>query len=459
MKSDRVKVFFNPKNVAVIGANRAPNKVGHTIFRNMMESFKGNVYPVNPNAEELLGRKAFKSVLNIPGKIDMAIIAVPATIVPKVMEECGKKRVKGVIVISSGFGEIGNTKQENKLKEIAKKHKMSLIGPNCLGVFDPYTGVDTLFLSKYKLSRPDEGKISFISQSGALGASVLDWMADEGLGFSKFISYGNAADIDDAELLEFVGNDSKTKVIVMYLEGTKNGKRLMEVAKQVTKKKPIIIIKSGRTENGSKAVSSHTGSLAGGDNVYDAVFKQVGMIRAKSVMEAMDYAKAFVEQPLPKGKNVLIITNGGGSGVMATDCVIQQGLELPEINNKNALILASKLPPYAAVHNPLDLVGDADTRRYQYALEFAEKTDNIDAVLCIVLFQTANLDPDVVDTITEFSNLNKKPIMVCALGGDYTKVNTRSLEKAGIPCHKSVSSSAKTLAAMYKYSKYRGKIS
>ncbi|RLG21387.1 CoA-binding protein [Candidatus Micrarchaeota archaeon] len=454
MKSEKMRFFFKPKRVAVIGVNRESNKIGHTVFRNMIESFKGDVFPVNPNADEILGHKVYRNVQEIPYRIDLAIITVPANLVPEVLKDCGRKGVKAVVVISSGFGEIGEKRLENRLLSIAKKYKIYIMGPNCIGIYDSSSGIDTLFLPRYKLRRPEKGNIAFITQSGAIGGAVLDWMAYEGLGFSKFVSYGNAVDVNEADILEYLENDPDTKVIVMYIEGTKNGRRLMEIAKRVSKKKVIIAIKAGRTKEGLKAVVSHTASLGGEDRVYEAAFKQSGIIRANTITEAINFAKAFVEQPLPKGNRVLIITNGGGLGVMATDAVIRNGLELSKIEKKNAVALASKLPHYAAINNPLDIVGDADSKRYSYALEYAEKSDDVDVVLCIALMQAVSLDADIIGVLGEFNKKKKKPLLVCTLGGEYTKVTTRTLQKMGIPCYKTPTEVVKTISVMNQYAEF-----
>ena len=441
--------FFNAKSIAVIGASRKKGKIGFTVFKNFLEAGK-KVYPVNPKAREILGVTAYENVLQVPGKIDLAVVVTPAKFVLKVLKQCIEKKVKSAIIISSGFGEIGNKALEEELKKLSKK--IRIIGPNCLGVFDNYSKVDTLFLPPEKLGRPRKGSISFISQSGAVGSVILDWMASEGYGVNKFISYGNAVDVDETDLLEYLSEDKKTKVICMYLEGVKEGKKFMSVAKKVTKKKPVIVIKGGRTEAGVKAVSSHTGSLAGDDAVYDAVFKQTGVIRPRHLIEMFDFAKVLSEQPLPKKENVLIITNGGGFGVLATDQVGLKKMKLAELTEKSKREISKVLPSYAKVHNPLDLVGDADDSRFKKALEVAEKDKNVNAILLILLFQTAPITEKVVDYVIEFNKKKTKPLVLCSAGGDYVKKLVKKLEENDVPVFDTPAKAVDALNALIQYS-------
>ncbi len=450
----KMNLFFNPKTIAVIGASRKKGKIGYTVLKNFVEAGK-KVYPVNPKANEILGKKAYSSVLDVPGKIDLAVITVPAKFVLTVLDECIEKKVPSAVIITSGFGEIGNKQAEEELKKRSKK--ISIIGPNCLGVFDNYSKIDTLFLPPEKLGRPRQGSISFISQSGAVGSVVLDWMASEGYGFNKFVSYGNAVDVNETDLLEYLGEDKKTKVICMYLEGVKEGRKFMKTAKKVTKKKPVIVIKGGRTKAGSKAVSSHTGSLAGDDKVYDAVFKQIGVMRPRHLIEMFDFAKVLSEQPLPKGDKVLIITNGGGFGVLATDQVGLKKMKLAELTEKSKKEISKILPSYAKVHNPLDLVGDADDERFKKALEVAGKDKNVDAILLILLFQTAPITSKVVDYVIEFNKKKTKPLVVCSAGGNYVKELSKKLEENNVPVFDTPAKAVDSLNALIQYSEIKKK--
>ncbi|MEM3615486.1 MAG: CoA-binding protein, partial [Candidatus Methanomethylicia archaeon] len=328
-----VDVFFNPKGVAIIGAARETYKPGHVILRNFLENmingtFKGELYAVNPNAEKILGLKCYKSVRNIDGPLDLSVIAVPAKIVPQTLEECGETNIKGTIIISSGFKEVGNHELEEEIKRIAKRHGIRIIGPNCIGIYDAHTGVDTIFLQQTKTiggspilatPRPKPGPISIITQSGAIGAAILDYMSGVEMGVSKFISYGNKADVDEVELIEYLRNDEKTKVIVLYIESIERGSEFIEVARKTSLKKPIITIKAGRSEGGMRAAASHTGALAGSYKIYEAAFKQSGVILTQSLEELMDCAKALAYQPPAPEGNIAIVTDGGGAGIMTVD--------------------------------------------------------------------------------------------------------------------------------------------
>lgn len=447
------KAIFEPKSVAIIGASREPSKIGHAILANFIDGgFEGDIYPINPNVDEILGLKVYKSVKELKGKVDLVVVAVPAQIVPQVMKEAGEAGVKGAIIITGGFSEIGKKDLENEVERIIKKYEIATVGVNCLGIFDPVSRVDTLFLPYYKLERPRSGGIGFITQSGAIGSAVLDWAAKEGFGVSKFISYGNATDLDEVDFLEYLGKDKKTKVIVMYLEGVKKGKKFMEVAKKVTKKKPIVVIKAGKTEKGARAVQSHTGALAGSAEVYSAVFKQCNIVEVETIEELFDLARAFDNLPLPKGKRTQIITNGGGMGVLCADALIENNLELAEMSDEIKNKLKEKFPPHVVVSNPMDLIGDADIGRYELALDAAVEDKNVDAIIVVVLYQTVGIQSGVVDIILKATNKSDKPILVVSSGGAYTETHMRMLEVSGVPAYSSVSRAVKTLEKMWEYS-------
>jgi len=444
--------FFSPKTVAVIGASRNPKKVGHVIFRNFFEGkFPGRVYPVNPSAKEILGKQCYPNILKIKEKLDMAIITIPAPMVPKALEECGKKKIPAAIIISAGFSEIGNTTLENKLKQIAKKHKIRLLGTNCLGVFDPSTGVDTLFLPRFKLERPKQGNIAFISQSGATLSVIMDFMGMKNYKVSKCISYGNATDIDEADLIEYLASDPATKVICVYFEGVREGRKFFNVAKKISGKKPIIALKGGTTPGGSNATLSHTGSLAGESRIYDAAFKQAGIIKAGDLEQIFDFARVFSTQPVPKGPRVQIITDGGGYGVLAADWINKNNLQLAQMNSKTLAALKKKLPPRVVLKNPIDLTGDADTERYRLAIRTALKDPGVDMLAIILLFQVPTLTGDVIGVITE--SHGKKPIVVISGGGKYTEALKKPLEDLGIPTFSYPEHAIASLRALYEYSK------
>ncbi|MFC2174604.1 acetate--CoA ligase family protein [archaeon] len=453
-----LKHVFNPGSIAMVGASATPGKIGHVILQGIIKGFDGPIYPVNPHEKEILGLQCHPNVSAIPKKVGLAVIAVPAKLVPQVMADCGKKGVKAAIIISGGFSEVGKSELEEKVRRIADKHGISVIGPNCLGVFDSVTKVDTLFNPRYKMERPRPGGISFITQSGAVGAVVMDWAGAEGFGVSKFISYGNALNIDEVDLLDYLGKDDATKVICMYLEGTKRGKEFIKAAKRVSAKKPIVGIKAGKTEAGAKAVASHTGSLAGSAKVWKAAFSQAGVVEAEGIAEMFNYARVFAEQPLPKGDRVGIITNGGGFGVLATDACISNGLRVDPLSKATAQAIRKRVPDYAVVKNPVDLVGDADFHRYEAALDAMMNDKSIDSILCIILFQTADINSNVISVIAEASDKQKKPVICCAAGGAYSQLHSQLLEEAGVPTFSSLRAAADTLAAITYYDEFKESI-
>lgn len=424
--------FFNPKSVAVIGASPEQGSIGYSIFKTLKEKFKGKVYPVNPNHKKVLGVRTFKSVREV--KADLAVIVTPKKIVPLVLKDCVDSKVGGVIIITAGYSETGDKKSEDQLREIIKGSKTRIIGVNCLGILDTHTGLDTLFLPEPQLKRPKKGGISFISQSGAFGSSVLDLFAYDDVGVAKFLSYGNQTDIKEYEILDWLGSDPLTKVIVIYMEGVSNGRKFFEVAKKVSKKKPVVVFKSGKTESGSKAAASHTGSLAGSYDVYQSVFKQAGLFEAYSVEEIYDLAKALEFQKPNKGA-VAVVTNGGGFGVVTSDAVIQNGLKLADFSPQTKSALQKILPQYASVHNPLDLIGDADHLRYEKALDALVKDENVAGLLVITLLQTVSLTPKVLDVLIRLKKKTSKPFVVCATGGEYTDKQAKILEQNHIPTY------------------------
>ena len=448
--------FFKPKTVAVIGVSRQPRKFGHVIFKNFKDSeFKGKVFPVNPKAEAILGTKAYTSVNEIPDEVDLAVIAVPAAIVPSVIDECLSKGVKAAVIISGGFREIGDegAKLEQEIQTKIKGKNLRLIGPNCIGVFDPTSHVDTLFLPTYKLRRPKRGSIAFISQSGAFGSAVLDWAASQEIGISKFISIGNKADVDEVDLLNYLSEDPLTKCITIYVESIDRGRKFLEAASKVLCKKPIVVLKGGVTKAGARAAMSHTGSLAGSAKVYEGAFKGAGVIQALTVDELFDYARALAYQPVPKENGLAIVTNGGGFGVISSDEASRQGLSLSDFSQATIINVKASLPDYALPHNPLDLVGDADVQRYRVALDAVSADPSVGIILVIVLLQTSFIESDVVDAISEANVASGKPIIVCTIGGDFTQILSKMLEDDRIPSYPTPERAVKAISALISYGK------
>lgn len=440
--------FFHSKNIAVIGASREIGKIGYTIFRGLIGK-KFNLYPINPNAKEILGYKAYSTVLDVPEKIELAIIATPGHTVPAILDQIGKKGIRHAIIISAGFKEIGNLELEKQLQDKLKKNNITCIGPNCLGVFDAHSGMDTLFLPKERLMRPQKGGIAFISQSGATGSAILDLAAFENYGFSKFISYGNAANVNETDLLEYLSTDPQTKVICLYVEGIKQGRRFLETAKKC--KKPIIAIKAGITAEGGKAALSHTGSLAGSAEVTFGAFKQANIVIANSMEELFELAKIFEQTKIrAAGKRVQIITNGGGYGILTTDAVVKYGLILGRVGIpiKN---LRKSFPSTVIVHNPIDVLGDATIERYKLALEGAIADTNNDSIIVIILTQTPLITIEIVSEVSKLCKKSQKPIVIVTTGSRYSLELKEKFEKEGLSCFTFPENAVRALSAYTHY--------
>ncbi|MFX1564238.1 MAG: acetate--CoA ligase family protein [Promethearchaeota archaeon] len=455
MPSD-LEFFFNPTSVAVVGASEKKASVGGVIFRNFLKpSYRGVAYPVNPRVTDVLGIKCFDRITSIPNPVELAILAIPAGIVPKVMLDCEAKGVKAVIIISGGFKETGSegADLENQVIEIAKRAGIRVIGPNCVGIYDTNTGVDTTFLPASRMGRPEKGYISFISQSGAFAAAILDWTEMAGLGVSRVISFGNKCDVNEIDLIKYLGKDPETHVIVEYLEGLtpSTGGNYLQTAKTVTRKKPIIVVKSGRSVRGSAAAASHTGALAGDARLYDYAFRQVGILVARDFEDAFDMAKTLAAQPPAAGNRILIVTDAGGAGVMTVDACAALGLEVPEPPDKLRNELARHFPSYCSVHNPIDLTGDTDAERYQTALELSFETPHYDAAIVIVMLQIPLLNLDIVDRLSSIARTYKKPIVACTAGGRFTLKGARLLEEAGIPAVPSPRRAARAIWSLVEY--------
>jgi acetyl coenzyme A synthetase (ADP forming)-like protein len=432
-----MKNFFEPRSVVVVGVSKEKGKIGNVIFRNLREHFK--TIPVNMHEEEILGVKCYHSVSDIKEKIDLAVIAVPAEFVIQVVKECGEKKIKEVIIISSGFKEIGNERLEYELLKTLETFKIKCIGPNCLGVFDAHSGMDCMFLPQDKLKRPLKGGISFVSQSGALGAAMLDVLADGGYGFSKFISYGNGLNLGETDFLEFLGEDKNTKVICMYIEGIKDGKKFLKIASKI--KKPIIAVKGGKFSKGAKAIMSHTGSLAGQYEVYKGALKQAGIVLVDSLEEMFDTAKMFEKIDPNSKKRIQIVTNGGGYGVLMSDALEENKLDLAEMCLENKKILREKFPKSVSIGNPIDLLGDADIERYKTALDICDKDKNIDIIILILLLQTPKIDEEIVEVARNV----KKPVIVVSTGSHSKQKIAKNLERAGMPVYAYTDQVAKAL--------------
>ena len=455
MKKDKdIESIMTPNSIAVVGATNRPGSVGLAVFRNILSGgFQGVLYPVNPKAKSVQSVKAYPSLTDIPDEVDMAVIIVPAEIVPTVLEEAGRKQVKAAIVISAGFKETGGhgVELENRLKEIAEKQGICMVGPNCLGVInnDENIRMNASFVTKM----PKAGNIAFISQSGALCTAVLDYAEGRNIGFSRFISFGNKADVNEVDLLRYLKDDPDTDVILMYLEDITNGREFLEVAREITWQahKPMLAIKSGRSAEGARAATSHTGSLAGSDSAYDAIFYQSGIMRVEGINELFDYAIAFAKQSPPAGNRIAIVTNAGGPGIMATDAAIRHGLKIAELSEETKQKLKQDLPPTANINNPVDIIGDATHERYEAAIRHTLMDENVDAAIVILAPQAMT---DVLETAQIVPNVTKdinKPVLCSFMGIVDVSEGVQHLEKCGIPSYAFPEAAVRSMAIMSFY--------
>lgn len=452
MLDPTLKEFFNPRSVAIIGASEAPEKLGHIVLKNAVDSgFKGILYPINPKSDEILGWKVYKSVLDLPDTPDLAVVVIPYGLVPRAMEEIGKKGIPACVVISAGFREAGmeGMNREVEVLDIAKQYGVRLIGPNCLGVIDTFTPMNVTFAA----GTPPSGPIAFMSQSGALGTAILDWsLAGSRIGFSKFVSLGNKADISEIDLMQAWADDPQTKVILGYSEGLPNGQKFMEVARQVSRKKPVILVKSGVTTAGSRAVSSHTGSLAGSEQAYAAAFRQSGVLRAETMQDLFDYAIGFAYQPLLQGDRIAIVTNAGGPGILCTDALERAGLSLARLEPETTRKLQEFLPDAASAANPVDVLGDALADRYTFAFEHTINDPNVDGMIVIVTPQAMTEIESTAHALGAISKKTGKPILGCFMGEHRIGVAIDILAaQYGIPNYPFPERAAGAFAAMRDY--------
>jgi len=444
--------FFQPKSVAVIGASTSPGKLGYAVLENLVEGGYvdvGTIYPINPKADEILGQKAYPTVLEVSGDIDLAVVVIPYKYVPAILEDCGKKNIPAVVIISAGFREAGmeGLERELELVEIASKYDIRLIGPNCLGIIDTFTPVNASFSA----GTPPQGPMAFMSQSGALGTAILDWAQAGRLGLSKFVSLGNKADVSEIELLTAWADDKDTNVILMYSEGLPNGQRFIEVARDVTKRKPVVAIKSGVTKSGSRAVSSHTGSLAGSEEAYQAAFQQAGVLRAPDMASMFDMALALGYQPLLKNDRIAIITNAGGPGILATDALERSGMSLARLQVETIQELEKFLPDAASAANPVDVLGDAKSDRYQFALDTVAKDPNVDGIMVVLTPQAMTEIGETAKAVGELSKKIDKPVLSCFMGEAKVEEGIRILREYDVPNYSFPERASLAFRAMSQY--------
>lgn len=449
--------FFTPNSIAVIGASTNTSKLGFAVLDNLVNggflTDGRRVHPINPSSDEILGLKAYADVNDVPDEIDLAIIVIPYPLVPDVLRTCGQKGIPGVIIISAGFREAGmeGLQREQELLEIAKEYGIRIVGPNCLGVIDTITPMNASFSA----GMPPQGPMDFMSQSGALGTAILDWAQAGRLGLSKFVSLGNKADVNEIDLLGAWANDPGSRVILSYIEGLPDGGEFIRVARQVTKVKPVVALKSGVTQAGSRAVSSHTGSLAGSEQAYNAAFRQAGVIRANSLQDLFDYALAFGYLPPLKGDRIAIVTNAGGPGILATDALERAGLTLARFKPECIRALETFLPDAASAANPVDVLGDARADRYRFALEQVVADPGVDGVMVILTPQAMTEIEGTAEVIAEIKEEVDLPILACFMGEARVEVGTKVLDRTNIPNFAFPERAALAYKAMSQYRVYQ----
>jgi len=446
--------IFKPKSIAIIGASDEIGSIGYILMNNLTKSgYTGKTFPVNINKTEVLGLQTYNTVEQVPEVVDLAVIATPAKTVPEIVEQCGKAGIQGIIIVSAGFKEIGNEGKalEDKILEIKQKYHLNIIGPNCLGIIQTSIGLNATFLTRM----PKPGKIAFISQSGALGAAILDWAITEDIGFSNFVSIGSMIDVDFGDLIDYFGTDPKTSSILMYVEGISDARKFMSAARHFARTKPIIVVKAGKFGESAKAAASHTGSLTGEDMIYDAALKRAGIVRVEEIADLFNIAEVLGMQPIPKGSNLSIITNAGGPGIMATDALISRGGKLAKLSPKTMDKLDSILPYYWSKGNPIDILGDAQDDRYNSVFQVCLDDENIDGLL-IIHTPTGRENPvEIAKRIVEqcrlkYSNFSK-PILTSFMGHEQVEEANHILNQNGIPTYSTPEQAVNTYMYMYQY--------
>jgi len=442
--------FFSPKGVAIIGASQDPRKLSHGILKNMtLYGYDGGIYPVNPKADQILGLTAYADIGEVPDPLDLAVVVLPAPMTPEVLRACGNRGIKSVIIISGGFKEVGGSgvELEKECLKIAKFYQMRLIGPNCVGTLDLYTGLNTTFIDGI----PAKGSIGFVSQSGAVCGGVVNLIADKGIGFSHFASLGNELDVNETDVIAFLGDHPKVKVIAAYVEAIEQGQRFMEVVGQVSRKKPVVLLKAGRTDAGAKAVSSHTGSLAGAYAAYQAAFKQSGVIEVEDMASLFEVAWSLSCQPLPAGNRAVIFTNAGGTAALASDSLDRHGYVLGEISPEKQLQLAEKLNPSAQVANPIDMLGGAEAAEFDHCFTTLAEVTDIDVFIPMLVPQSLVNPADIARVIVNNAKTSQKTVLACMVGEQSLAEARAILHANGVPLSVYPDVPGKVLGAMQSY--------
>ena len=442
--------FFDAKGVAILGASTNPKKLSYGILENLVSyGYKGEVYPVNPNATEILGRKAYASIADVPDPVELAVVVLPVTVIMETMREIGERGIKAVVIITGGFRELGEegAKVERAVKELAQSYGMRVVGPNCVGTIDVRTGLDSTFIK----GLPQAGPIAFISQSGAICGGVIDLIINSRIGFSHFASLGNEMDVTEADMLEYFAEDEHAKVIAMYVEGIQDGPRFMEVARRVSQNKPIVFLKAGKNDAGAKAVSSHTGSLAGSYAAYQAALEQAGVIEVETISQLFNVAWALGTQPLPAGKRVAVTTNAGGAAALAADSLAFNGFELAQVSPEVQQRLRTKLNPSAQVSNPVDMLGSVSPEDYIWSLGNLDADEGVDVLLPILVPQSLVDTLGVAKAWVEIGEKTKKTLLTCLMGERSTLESEQHLNMAGVPVYAFPDEAGRVLRGMEDY--------
>lgn len=452
MAGSNLNVFFRPRGVAVVGASRDPSKLGYGVLRNLLEhGYEGGIYPVNPKAEDILGLRVYADLASVPDPVDLAIIVVPAPHVAGALEQTGERGIGAAIVISGGFREVGpeGLSREERLQAIAKQYGIRLLGPNCIGTIDAHAPLNTTFVT----GSPVPGEIALVSQSGAVAAAVIDWAVGSGVGFSRIVSLGNQADVTEAEMLEAVAADERTRVVIAYLEGVSNGQAFIEAARRVSQRVPVVALKAGRGQSSARAVASHTGALAGTDSAYDAAFRRAGVLRAHRLEEMLDWARALAWQPPPQGNRVAVLTNAGGPGILALESMEDAGMQLAPITDHTKAFLRRRVLPAASVENPVDILAGSGPATYAVSLDALLDDETVDAVVVVTAPQDWFAPVSLAEVLGDVANGplgRRKPVLAAIMGLASTSEATQVLHRRRIPNYAFPERVGSTLAAMWR---------
>lgn len=445
-----LKPFFNATGVAILGASTNPKKLSYGILKNLVDfGYQGEIYPVNPKADQILGKRAYATVADVPDPVELAVVVLPVTMIMETMREIGERGIKTVVIITGGFKELGpdGAEIEKSVKKLADEYGMRVVGPNCVGTMDIRTGLNSTFIA----GMPPAGPIAFISQSGAICGGVIDLIINAKIGFSHIASLGNMMDVTETDMLEYFAEDEHVKVIAMYVEGLKDGQRFMRVAREVSRRKPIVFLKAGKNDAGAKAVSSHTGSLAGSYAAYQSAVKQAGVIEVSTISELFNLAWALGCQPLPKGKRVAITTNAGGAAALAADSLDFNGFELATIAPETQSRLREKLNPSAQVTNPVDMLGSVSPEDYFWSLSNLEEDDGVDVLIPILVPQALVDTPEVAKAWVEIGRKTQKTLLTCLMGERSTLEAQQILNLNSVPVYKFPDQAGPVLRGMWAY--------